>query len=110
MYDKGNGVPQDYKEAVKWFRLAAEQGYGPAQGKLGIMYDNGMGVPQDYVQAYAWYNLAIANGEARGKQFKDALAKKMTPEQIARGQELSTELHKKINASKEIDSNPSSQE
>ena len=27
MYENGEGVPQDYKEAVKWYRLAAEQGY-----------------------------------------------------------------------------------
>ena len=27
MYAVGQGVPHDYKEAVKWFRLAAEQGY-----------------------------------------------------------------------------------
>ena len=27
MYDDGKGVLQDYKEAVKWYRLAAEQGY-----------------------------------------------------------------------------------
>ena len=26
MYDNGRGVLQDYKEAVKWYRLAAEQG------------------------------------------------------------------------------------
>ena len=26
MYQKGKGVPQDYKEAVKWYMLAAEQG------------------------------------------------------------------------------------
>ena len=26
MYDNGLGVPQDPKEAVKWYRLAAEQG------------------------------------------------------------------------------------
>ncbi len=26
MYYKGHGVPQDYAEAVKWFRKAAEQG------------------------------------------------------------------------------------
>jgi TPR repeat protein len=26
MYDDGQGVPQDYAEAVKWYRLAAEQG------------------------------------------------------------------------------------
>jgi len=26
MYANGEGVLQDYKEAVKWYRLAAEQG------------------------------------------------------------------------------------
>ncbi len=25
MYDKGRGVPQDYAEAVQWYRKAAEQ-------------------------------------------------------------------------------------
>ncbi len=28
MYSKGKGVPQDYAEALKWLRLAAEQGWG----------------------------------------------------------------------------------
>ncbi len=38
MYERGQGVPQDYKEAVKWYRLAAEQGDAEAQFNLGIMY------------------------------------------------------------------------
>ena len=35
---------KDYKEAVKWFRLAAEQGDAFAQFKLGGMYLMGKGV------------------------------------------------------------------
>ena len=31
MYEKGRGVRQDYAEAVKWFRQAAEQGHAVAQ-------------------------------------------------------------------------------
>ena len=27
MYSLGRSVPQDYKTAVKWYRLAAEQGH-----------------------------------------------------------------------------------
>ena len=46
MYAKGQGVPQDYAEAVKWYRLAAEQGFAMAQDNLGLMYKNGQGVPQ----------------------------------------------------------------
>ena len=37
MYQKGQGVPQDYKEALKWFRLSAEQGDAEAQRSLGVM-------------------------------------------------------------------------
>ena len=64
MYDKGQGVPQDYKTAVKWYRLAAEQGYAGAQYNLGTMYDNGQGVPQDYKTAVKWYRLAAEQGYA----------------------------------------------
>ena len=38
MYHNGWGVPQDYKEAVYWYRLAVEQGYAIAQYNLGLMY------------------------------------------------------------------------
>jgi TPR repeat protein len=64
MYNDGKGVPQDYKEAVMWWRLAAEQGIASAQTSLGIMYDNGQGVPQDYAQANKWYRLAAEQGNA----------------------------------------------
>ena len=39
MYEEGNGVPQDYAKAVKWYRLAADQGYADAQYNLGVMYE-----------------------------------------------------------------------
>ena len=48
MYDNGLGVPQDYKEAVKWYRLSAEQGHASAQINLGNMYAEGQGVLQNY--------------------------------------------------------------
>ena len=31
MYNNGEGVPQNYAEAVNWFELAAEQGNADAQ-------------------------------------------------------------------------------
>lgn len=60
MYEKGEGVPEDYAEAVKWYRLAAEQGRADAQYALGIKYAKGKGVPQDYVEAHKWLNLAAS--------------------------------------------------
>lgn len=34
MYDRGQGVTQDYAEASKWYRKTAEQGDAAAQDKL----------------------------------------------------------------------------
>ena len=50
-YAKGEGVPQDYEEAVEWYRKAAEQGVADAQLNLGVMYGNGQGVTQDDKEA-----------------------------------------------------------
>src|SRR5574338_204588 len=38
MYAKGQGVPQDFNEAVTWFRKAADQGDAGGQYDLGIAY------------------------------------------------------------------------
>ena len=57
--------PQDYKEAVKWYRLAAEQGHAEAQINLGVMYETGRGVLQDNTMAHMWYNIASANGNEK---------------------------------------------
>ncbi len=48
LYDNGNGVPQDYRQARHWWEKAATQGEAKAQYNLGVLYDNGDGVPQDY--------------------------------------------------------------
>ena len=64
MYSIGLGVPQDSKQAVTWFRKAAEQGDASAQYNLGLMYDKGRGVAQDDKQAVAWYRKAAEQGDA----------------------------------------------
>ena len=64
LYERGKGVPQDYAESVKWYRLAAEQGKADAQYYLGNMYRNGNGVPQDEAEAVVWYTKAAEQGKA----------------------------------------------
>ena len=54
----------DESEAVKWFRLAAEQGSAPAQLALGTLYGAGRGVPEDHAEAMRWYHLAAEQGHA----------------------------------------------
>ncbi len=100
MYDKGQGVRQDLREAARWFRKAAEQGVAEAQSNLGFMYGYGEGVPQDYAQAYMWYDLAASRfppGEGRDIAVKncDIVAKKMTPAQISEAQKLAREWRPK---------------
>ena len=55
---KGQGVPKNYAEAMKWFRRAADEGFAEAQFNLGTMYYNGEGVLQNYTEAMKWYNKA----------------------------------------------------
>ncbi|WP_052102780.1 tetratricopeptide repeat protein [Porphyromonas gulae] len=62
MYNEGYGVSQDYSEAVKWYRKAAEQGNAHAQNNLGEMYEKGYGVSQDYSEAVKWYLKAAEQG------------------------------------------------
>ena len=62
MYRFGRGVPQDAKEAAKWYRLAAEQGNVDAQQDLGFMYEFGSGVETNAEEAAYWYRLAAERG------------------------------------------------
>ena len=41
LYARGKGLPQDYAEALKWFRLAAAQGNAEAQFSLWVLYAKG---------------------------------------------------------------------
>ena len=67
MYANGTGVPQDHKEAVKWYRIAADQGNAQAQFNLGVIYENGEGVPQDYKEAMKWYRMAADQGNSQAQ-------------------------------------------
>ena len=48
MYETGDDIPQDYKQAVYWYTKASDQGHPQAQYRLGYMYKQGQGVEQDH--------------------------------------------------------------
>ncbi|WP_443640082.1 hypothetical protein ABXT70_08600 [Candidatus Njordibacter sp. Uisw_039] len=77
------------KEAAKQYTLAAEQGYALDQYALGFMYSSGNAAIRDYKRAYMWYDISASNGVAKGSQHKEIIAKKMTPAQITKAQEMS---------------------
>ena len=95
MYQRGQGVPQNYLVAVYWLHAAAAAGLPEAQYFLGLMYDKGQGVPQDFVLAHAWLNLAVAHAEPKYRDrwvlIRDAVASKMTEAQLWEARRLAYE-------------------
>lgn len=92
MYENGFGAPQAYDAAADLYIQAAIRGNPFAQCMLGLMYDKGHGVPQDFILAYKWLNLAAARAPKRERDYylrlRNAVASKMSPDQIATGQQL----------------------
>ena len=62
-YRSGLGVAQDYTEAMKWYRKAADQGHLPGYLSIGEMYEKGQGVTRDYDEALKWYQKIIDPGQ-----------------------------------------------
>jgi len=90
MYNNGQGVLKDDREAVKWYRKAAEQGYADAQNNLGLMYYSGQGVLQNHIKAYMWANLARYNGSTNAQKLLDIITKEMIKQNISRAQSMSS--------------------
>ncbi len=127
MYKNGDGVPQDYKEALKWYNLSVEQGYAEAQANLGVMYAQGQVVEEDSEKAaelfrlaaeqghataqsllgqsysmgwgieknknlaHMWFNVAASNGYKSAAKSRDRVARRMSPEQIEKAQDMARE-------------------
>ena len=65
--EQGIDVAADFKEAVRWYRQAADQDYAPAQARLGYAYEYGNGVDLDYARAMQLYRKAAEQGDAAGQ-------------------------------------------
>jgi len=62
MYENGQGVKQDFIEAVRWYLKAAGQGSPRAQFNLGDLYERGQGLKQNFSEAVRWYRKAGEQG------------------------------------------------
>ncbi|MBT6297571.1 MAG: hypothetical protein HOJ14_13565 [Nitrospina sp.] len=92
MFESGQGVLQNFDEAIKWYQLAASQGLIKAQEKLnllvskaaaaqvnfglGVAFENGQGVPQDIMEAIRWYKLAADQGLIKAQEKLNLLLNK----------------------------------
>ncbi len=91
MHQNGEGVSQNYALAVLRYFQAAEQGLASAQKNLSVMYARGDGVAQNYVFAHMWLSLAVAHfppgiDRDEAANFRDGIAKYMTPPEVAEAQ------------------------
>ena len=66
-YADGEGVPQNYRDAMAWFAKAAANGNNNAQWKLGLGHINGIGVPHDERKAVVWFKRAANQGDIRAQ-------------------------------------------
>ena len=74
-------------EALKQWQSAAQGGDDRAMLALGRLYLSGLGAPQDFVEAHKWFNVAASRGNAEAASKRDALAARMTLQQVATAQE-----------------------
>ena len=56
------GVPQNDIQAYKWFKMAADQGYAPAEYEVGMALLQGRGVPKSKELGRAWIQKANSKG------------------------------------------------
>ena len=73
MYMGGKGVEKNLKEALKWYRKAAENGNTQAQLNLSAMYTFGKVVEKDPVAAMKWLRKAAENGNPGGQDVLGAM-------------------------------------
>ena len=88
MYYNGKGVVKDFKEAVKWYRLAAAQGNISAQLNLASMYYEGEGVAENLVRAHMWLSIAAAQGSPDAARMRDVVSKDLTARQLTEAQAM----------------------
>ena len=64
-YFNGDGIRQDKKEAVKWYRLAADRGHAGAQTAMGVFYSGAHGLFEPNMQiAFQYFSKAANQGDA----------------------------------------------
>lgn len=68
----GADTPENFVEALRWYRAAAELGLADAQNNLGAMYLAGMGTDNNPTEAVYWYQKA-AEQEQMHAQFNLAM-------------------------------------
>ncbi len=106
MHLNGQGVEQDYKEAGRWFRKAAEQRIPQAQYKLGMLYMKGQGLPQDYEYAYSWFRVGASHQHKKSIEAIARAKEKLSEEELKEAEKLGLEFIGKYGPEKDKKEGP----
>ncbi len=96
MFQKGDRTSRDYKQAFKWYQLAAINGSRQAQHRLGTLYARGQGVCQDFIKAYAWCKVAAFQNSPRGRRKLRFLETRMKIDEIRQGRRLAQDYFDRL--------------
>ncbi|MCJ8323554.1 MAG: SEL1-like repeat protein [Rhizobiales bacterium] len=83
-----NAAPQDpttrpdFKQAIKWFNLAANAGLVDAQYNLAVLYQKGHGTEIDLVETFKWYSIAANKGDKQAEAKAGAVKLELSAAQI----------------------------
>jgi hypothetical protein len=85
-------------EAMKWYRIAADQGDARAQDMLGVAYEGGVAVPRNYAEAIKWWPYGPSENVYRSGAIeqRNLVGRKMTLAQITQAQKLASEWKPKL--------------
>ena len=99
MYARGAGHPKDLMLALTKGLGSAKKGLSEAQSFVGQIYQGddfsesgsrSKGLTPNNKLAYMWLNIAAAEGNEKAKQIRDRLSEKMSFEEVAAAQALSS--------------------
>ena len=90
------GDPQYYPEAVRWFKLSAEQGHPKGMFKLGLMYSLGLGHKENKPLGFAWMLLCLPTEDETFRKAIEAFRAKLSPEELKHATDLSVEIKKTL--------------
>lgn len=66
-------VEEDYENAAKWYREAAELGHALSQYSLGLFYLEGKGVEKNTILAFEWMKKAAEQGVVKAEAMLGAM-------------------------------------
>ena len=97
----GNGIPQNFIDAQKWYKRAAVSGNANSQNNLGVLYRDGLGTAPDAILAYKWFSLAAAQRNEEAINNLRVLRHNLDNTEIASGQQLARQHYDMVKISRE---------